>query len=232
MSPIIVALDFSQPEHALAFLTQLGQHRCRVKIGKELFTKAGPTFVETLVNQGFEVFLDLKYHDIPNTVAKACKAAADLGVWMLNVHALGGRDMLMAAHDALSNYSTPPLLIAVTILTSLDDEDLYAMGLHGSLENNVLRLARLAHACQLDGVVCSPQEISVIRQEIDEQFTLVTPGIRPEGSEKNDQKRIMTPQQALAAGANYLVIGRPITAAQNPLQALLTIEHSISTPIS
>ncbi len=227
MSPIIIALDFSQPEKALNFITQLGQHRCRVKVGKELFTQAGPAFVEKLVNQGFEVFLDLKYHDIPNTVAKACQAAGELGVWMLNVHALGGREMLIAAHETVSNYPQPPLLIAVTILTSLDDADLYAMGLHGTIENNVLRLARLAHACQLDGVVCSPQEISIIRQEIGATFNLVTPGIRPEGSEKNDQKRIMTPHEALTTGANYLVIGRPITAAPNPLQALLAIEQSI-----
>jgi orotidine-5'-phosphate decarboxylase len=227
MSPIIIALDFAQPEPALALAKLLGPERCHLKIGKELFTRSGPALVEEMVEQGFEVFLDLKYHDIPNTVAQACLAAADLGVWMINVHALGGRKMLLAAREALDKCSKPPLLVAVTILTSLERVDLYGVGLHGALEDNVLRLARLSHACSLDGVVCSPGEIAAIRQAVGTDFKLVTPGIRPANHPQNDQKRVMTPAQALKLGANYLVIGRPVTAAPNPLQALLEIEASI-----
>ncbi len=228
MSPLIIALDFSQPELALALAKQLGNERCRLKIGNELFTHGGPTLVENLVKQGFEVFLDLKFHDIPNTAAKACLVAADLGVWMINVHALGGRDMLLAAREALEKLQQRPLLIAVTILTSFERLDLYSIGLHGLLEDNVLRLARLSHASGLDGIVCSPHEIASIRDAIeDTDFKLITPGIRPSGSPDNDQKRTMTPTEALNLGASYLVIGRPITAAPDPLQALLDIETSI-----
>jgi len=228
MSPLIVALDFAQAEPALALAKQLGCERCRIKIGKELFTRCGPALVEQLVKEGFEIFLDLKYHDIPNTVARACLAAADLGVWMINVHALGGRDMLLAAREALEKRSHRPLLVAVTILTSLQRFDLYAIGLHGLLEENVLRLARLSNACGLDGIVCSPHEIVLIRQAVDNNFKLVTPGIRPLNSSNDDQKRVMTPAEALKLGANYLVVGRPVTAAPDPLQALLEIEASLS----
>jgi orotidine-5'-phosphate decarboxylase len=228
MSPLIIALDFSQPEPAIALAKQLGCERCRIKIGKELFTRSGPVVVEQLVKEGFEIFLDLKYHDIPNTVARACLAAADLGVWMINVHALGGRDMLLAAREALEKRSHRPLLVAVTILTSLQRFDLYAIGLHGLLEENVLRLARLSNASGLDGVVCSPHEIVLIRQAVDSNFKLVTPGIRPTHTSNDDQKRVMTPAEALKLGANYLVVGRPVTAAPDPLQALLEIEASIS----
>lgn len=227
LPPIIVALDLAQPQAALELARQLGSHRCRLKIGKELFTRGGPPLVEKLVNQGFEVFLDLKYHDIPNTVAGACEAAADLGVWMINVHAFGGRNMLLTARETLEKRSQRPLLIAVTILTSLIMTELYAIGLHGTLEENVLRLARLSKACDLDGVVCSPHEIFLIRQNIGTDFKLVTPGIRPVTTSQDDQKRIMTPEEALKRGADYLVIGRPITAAPDPLQALLEITASI-----
>ncbi len=228
MSPLIIALDFAQPEPALTLAKQFGKERCRLKIGSELFTTGGPALVENLVKQGFEVFLDLKFHDIPNTAAKACLVAADLGVWMINVHALGGRDMLLAAREALEKLQQRPLLIAVTILTSLERLDLYSIGLHGLLEDNVLRLARLSHASGLDGIVCSPHEIASIRDAIeDTDFKLITPGIRPSGSSQNDQKRIMTPTEALDLGASYLVIGRPIIAAPDPLQALLDIEASI-----
>lgn len=226
-SPIIIALDFAQPKKAIDFVHQLDKQQCRVKVGHELFTRGGTALVEALLREEVEVFLDLKFHDIPNTVAQACKAAAELGVWMLNVHALGGRTMLMRAREALATYSQRPLLIAVTVLTSLDEDDLYALGLHGTLDENVLRLARLTHACELDGIVCSPHEIRTIRQEISDNFVLVTPGIRPADAQHNDQKRVMTPQEALHAGSNYLVIGRPITAASNPLQALLDIEASL-----
>lgn len=227
MSPIIIALDFPEPKQALELVQRIELQRCRVKVGHELFTRGGTALVETLVKQGVEVFLDLKFHDIPNTVAQACKAAAELGVWMLNVHALGGRNMLIKAREALAAYSKPPLLIAVTVLTSLDEDDLYALGLHGTLDENVLRLARLTHACELDGIVCSPHEIVTIRQELGNDFVLVTPGIRPTHAQLNDQKRVMTPQEALKAGSNYLVIGRPITAAADPLQALQEIEASL-----
>jgi orotidine-5'-phosphate decarboxylase len=227
-SPLIIALDFAQPQQALALAKQLGAQRCYVKVGKELFTRSGASLVTQLVDLDFKVFLDLKYHDIPHTVAKACQAAAELGVWMLNVHALGGRDMLIAARDSLENYPQRPLLIAVTLLTSLGQEDLSGIGLHGSLQDNVLRLARLSKAAGLDGLVCSPQEIQLIRQNVDDNLLLVTPGIRPTSSIQDDQKRTMTPKQALQAGANYLVIGRPVIAASNPLQALTDIEAEIS----
>lgn len=228
LPPIIVALDLAQPQAALELAQQLGNQRCRLKVGKELFTRGGPQLVEQLINQGFEVFLDLKYHDIPNTVAGACEAAADLGVWMINVHALGGRNMLLTARETLEKRSQRPLLIAVTILTSLTMTELYAIGLHGTLEENVLRLARLSEACGLDGVVCSPHEIFYVRQAIGTDFKLITPGIRPFTSSSDDQQRIMTPLEALQRGADYLVIGRPITAAPEPLQALLEITASIT----
>ncbi|MEN9849241.1 MAG: hypothetical protein RL368_1981 [Pseudomonadota bacterium] len=227
ISPIIIALDFSKPQQALDFAQQLGTHRCRVKVGKELFTRSGANLVETLVEQGFEVFLDLKFHDIPNTVAHACAAAAELGVWMIDVHAFGGRDMLLAAREAIEKFSPRPLLIAVSILTSLNENDLFALGLHGSLQDNVLRLARLTHASGLDGLVCSPHEIAPIRAALGQELQLVTPGIRPNLSLQDDQKRTMTPTQAVALGANYLVIGRPITQAADPLQALIDIEASL-----
>lgn len=227
MSPIIIALDFPEPKQALELVQRLDTQRCRVKVGHELFTRGGTALVETLVKQGVEVFLDLKFHDIPNTVAQACKAAAELGVWMVNVHALGGRNMLLRAREALAAYEKPPLLIAVTVLTSLDEDDLYGLGLHGTLDENVLRLARLAHACELDGIVCSPHEIANIRQKLGNNFALVTPGIRPAHAQLNDQKRVMTPDEALKAGSNYLVIGRPITAAADPLHALREIEASL-----
>jgi orotidine-5'-phosphate decarboxylase len=227
MSPLIIALDFADAESALALAKQLDPTLCRVKVGKELFTRSGPILIEQLINLGFDVFLDLKYHDIPNTVARACLAAADLGVWMVNVHALGSRNMLLAAREALEKRSQRPLLIAVTILTSLEKNDLYAVGLHGYVEENVLRLARLSEACGLDGVVCSPREIASLRKAIEDDFKLVTPGIRPVNSVLDDQKRIMTPAQAINLGADYLVIGRPITAAPDPLQALMDIINEI-----
>jgi orotidine-5'-phosphate decarboxylase len=227
-SSIIVALDYPDAAPALALAAQLRGSGCRLKIGKELFTRAGPPLVAKLQEQGFEIFLDLKFHDIPNTVAQACKAAAALGVWMVNVHALGGKAMLQAAREALESQPKRPRLIAVTVLTSLDTVDLAEIGLAGSPADNVLRLARLAQASGMDGVVCSPREITRLRAELGPQFELVTPGIRPAGSAQNDQKRVMTPAQALQAGATYLVIGRPITAAPDPLAALRGIQAEIS----
>ncbi len=224
---IIVALDFPTADQALELVAKLDPQRCRLKVGKELFTRSGPELVRTLVADGYDVFLDLKYHDIPNTVARACAAAADLGVWMVNVHALGGEKMMRAAREALEGLERRPLLIAVTILTSMGEDDLPGIGLSGSPADNVRRLAALAQASGLDGVVCSPQEVTMLRGELDSAFALVTPGIRPAGGDKGDQTRIMTPSQALDAGSSYLVIGRPITAAPDPLAALAAIEAEL-----
>ena len=220
---IIVALDFPQASSALALAERLEPALCRLKVGKELFTTAGPQLVEKLQQQGFEVFLDLKFHDIPNTTAQACKAAAALGVWMVNVHALGGRKMMETAREALANHAQRPKLIAVTILTSMAQEDLNGIGIEASPAQMVSRLAQLTQDSGLDGVVCSAQEAATLRQQCGKDFCLVTPGIRPVHAAANDQSRIMTPQAALQAGSSYLVIGRPITQAPDPLQALQDI---------
>lgn len=225
---IIIALDYSRQSDALSLISKLDPIRCRLKVGKEMFTRFGPALIDKLIKSDFQVFLDLKYHDIPNTVAKACDAACDLGVWMVNVHASGGRRMMEAARDAVEQHETQPLLIAVTILTSLAQEDIAEVGYQGTPEENVLRLAKLAESSGMDGVVCSPREVSTLRHAVSDQFRLVTPGIRPAGEGVDDQRRTMTPSQALRAGANYLVIGRPITGAADPMQALLTIESEIS----
>lgn len=224
---IIVALDFADADSALALVARLDPALCRLKVGKELFTAAGPDLVRTLIARGFEVFLDLKFHDIPNTVAAACRAAAGLGVWMLNVHASGGRRMMTAAQVALADLPKPPLLIAVTVLTSMSAEDLGEVGISAAPADQVLRLARLAHACKLDGVVCSAQEAAMLRAELGAGFRLVTPGIRPAGAEAGDQRRVMTPAEALRAGATDLVIGRPVTAAADPLAALERIQSDM-----
>lgn len=224
---IIVALDYAEPTDALRVGERLHDHGCYVKIGKELFTRAGPSLVETFVNHGFKVFLDLKFHDIPNTVARACEAAADLGVWMVNVHAQGGAAMLDAAREAIDKHDHKPLLIGVTLLTSLGEQDLPAVGLRGTVAENVRRLAALAHTHGLDGVVCSPWEIELLRADSAPEFLLVTPGIRPAGAPVHDQKRIMTPAEAIRLGANYLVIGRPITEAPDPLAAMQAIETTM-----
>ncbi|MDE2387903.1 MAG: orotidine-5'-phosphate decarboxylase [Betaproteobacteria bacterium] len=212
---IIVALDFSSAGDALQLAKKLNPQLCRLKVGKELFTATGPQLIEQLMAMDFEVFLDLKFHDIPNTVASACKAAANLGVWMINVHAMGGRKMLTAARDAIPHGTTK--LIAVTLLTSMDQGDIADIGLQGEPEQIVLRLAKLTKDCGLDGVVCSALETANLRQQFGHDFCLVTPGIRPADSQVNDQKRITTPQQAISNGASYLVIGRPITQANDPL---------------
>lgn len=224
---IIVALDYADAASALALVERLDPALCRLKVGKELFTAAGPELVRTLVAHGFEVFLDLKFHDIPNTVAAACRAAAGLGVWMLNVHASGGRRMMMAAREALADLPHPPLLIAVTVLTSMSAEDLGEVGVADAPADQVLRLARLTQSCQLDGVVCSAREATMLRADLGTDFRLVTPGIRPAGAETGDQRRVMTPVEALRAGATDLVIGRPITAAADPLAALQQIRTDI-----
>lgn len=228
-SPIIVALDFPSADKALELVERLEPQRCRLKVGKELFTRGGPALVEQLVGKGYDVFLDLKFHDIPNTVAAACRAAADLGVWMVNVHAQGGRKMMEAAKEALQHSSHQPLLIAVTILTSMGDEDIHEVGLSGSPADNVKRLAQLAESSGLNGVVCSPREVTMLRETVSDDFKLVTPGIRPSWAAKGDQTRITTPADAISLGSNYLVIGRPITAADEPLEALARIETELNS---
>jgi len=225
---VIVALDYPSADAALAMVERLDPAQCRVKVGKELFTRAGPELVRRLVAQGFQVFLDLKYHDIPNTVAGACAAAADLGVWMVNVHTLGGRRMMEAAREALEKVAHRPLLIGVTVLTSHSEEDLAEIGLPGSPMENVLRLAGLAAAAGLDGVVCSPKEVTALRAAQGPGFRLVTPGIRPAGAALGDQRRVMTPGEAVRSGSDYLVIGRPITAADDPMGVLLAVESEIA----
>jgi orotidine-5'-phosphate decarboxylase len=255
---IVVALDFPTQAQALALVDRLDPGRCALKVGKELFTRAGPALVETLVGRGYRVFLDLKFHDIPYTVAAACDAAADLGVWMVNLHASGGRRMMEAARERLAAHANPPLLIAVTVLTSMDGADLAEIGCPDEPLERVLRLARLTQAAGLAGIVCSPQEAARVRSELGPGFILVTPGVRPASAAagdqagarswptgmsdrsgmqerfltsdpgifavRDDQKRVMTPREALVAGADYLVVGRPITAADDPMAAFAAIE--------
>jgi orotidine-5'-phosphate decarboxylase len=226
-SRVIVALDYPREDAAWTLIDQLDAGMCRLKIGKEMFTRLGPGFVERVIGRGFEVFLDLKYHDIPNTVAAACDAAADLGVWMMNVHASGGRRMMETAMERLAQRTQRPLLIAVTILTSLSQEELVEIGYRGSAEENVLRLADLARDSGLDGVVCSPREAAPLRERLGGEFLLVTPGVRPASASLDDQTRVMTPADAMRAGSSYLVVGRPITGAPDPLVALQAINAEI-----
>lgn len=226
-SKLIVALDFAAEADALAMANQLDPSLCKVKVGKELFTAAGPSLVRRLVDTGFDVFLDLKFHDIPNTVAGACRAAAKLGVWMINVHAGGGRDMMLAAREAIEAGASRPLLIAVTVLTSLSDQALQEVGVAAGAAAQADRLARLTHASGLDGVVCSVHEVAGIKQACGAAFLTVTPGIRFAEDAKGDQVRVATPQFARAQGADYLVMGRPITQAPNPRQRLLEVERAL-----
>lgn len=225
---VIVALDFPEAKPALDLAQRLDPALCKVKVGSELFTVAGPDFVRQLVARGFRVFLDLKYHDIPNTVASACRSAAQLGVWMVNIHASGGKAMLEAAREAVPCAPEAPKLIAVTLLTSLGAEDLADVGITGSPNEVVLRLASLAQQCGLDGVVCSAREAAALRAACGPAFCLVTPGIRPAGAATNDQQRVATPAAAIASGSSYLVIGRPITSAADPVQALDHINREIA----
>lgn len=226
-SPVVLALDYATAADALAMVDQLDPGSCRLKIGKELFTVAGPSIVRDVQARGFDVFLDLKFHDIPNTVAAAVAAAADLGVWMVNVHASGGRRMMEAAAQRLQQGAYATHLIAVTVLTSMEQADLAEVGIDVSPIDQVTRLAALTADCGLHGVVCSAQEAALLRQQRGEQFLLVTPGIRPAQSDAGDQRRVMTPQQAQAAGVSYMVIGRPITQAANPAQALQAIHAEL-----
>ncbi|WP_426449033.1 orotidine-5'-phosphate decarboxylase [Siccibacter colletis] len=227
-SPVVVALDYANRDSALAFVDRIDPRDCRLKIGKEMFTLFGPQLVRDLHQRGFELFLDLKFHDIPNTAAHAVAAAADLGVWMVNVHASGGARMMSAAREALVPFGKEaPLLIAVTVLTSMEASDLADIGITASPAEHAERLARLTQQCGLDGVVCSAQEAVRFKAELGQAFKLVTPGIRPAGSEAGDQRRIMTPPDAQRAGVDYMVIGRPITQAADPAQALRDILASL-----
>ncbi len=227
-SPIIVALDYPEAAAALAMAQQLDPAQVRVKVGKELFTRSGPAVVDALQALGFDVFLDLKFHDIPNTVAGALRSAAALGVWMVNVHASGGRRMLEASVNALSSARQRPLLTAVTVLTSMGEADLRDIGIDVSPREQVLRLAQLTRDCGVDGVVCSAQEASMLRDACGPDFCLVTPGIRPAGSDAGDQTRVVTPADARTLGVDYMVIGRPITQAQNPTNTVAEIIHSLA----
>jgi orotidine-5'-phosphate decarboxylase len=229
-TPIIVALDYPSAVPALDLAHRLSPSLCRLKVGNELFTRSGPALIENLHRLGFEVFLDLKFHDIPNTVAGAVRAAADLGVWMVNVHASGGRRMMTAAAEAIADRAQRPLLIGVTILTSLLEQDLMEVGYSDSPEQQVMRLAALAADSGLDGVVCSALEASALRGARGAKFCLVTPGIRLEGDDSSDQRRVVTPAAALAAGSDYLVIGRSITAAADPLAALQRVREEVFLP--
>jgi orotidine-5'-phosphate decarboxylase len=230
-SSVIVALDFSSEHETMQLVDQLEPALCRLKVGKELFTRCGPSLVKRLVDKNFDVFLDLKYHDIPNTVAQACVAAADLGVWMLNVHALGGERMMQAARQALVDRNTAahetPLLIAVTWLTSSGQAELDALGIKATPQEMVTRLAKMTKNAGLDGVVCSAQEAPLLRQDMGQDFLLVTPGIRLADSQQDDQCRVVTPEKAIADGVSYLVIGRPITQSTDPCKVLRTIISDI-----
>lgn len=229
---IIVALDFDRAESALTLVRQLDPTQCYLKVGKELFTRAGPALVEQVQQLGFGVFLDLKFHDIPNTCAQAVRAAADLGVWMVNVHASGGRRMMEAACEAIANQQQRPHLIAVTALTSLETSDLLEVGFNSTAEQLVERLAVLASDTGMDGVVCSAQEAHRLASMLGDEFLLVTPGIRPASAQAGDQKRVMTPKMALDQGSHYLVIGRPITQSPEPLKALERIQQEIQEAIA
>ncbi len=228
---IIVALDYPDAQEALALVDKLSPELCRLKVGKELFTAAGPQLVQTLVSRGYDVFLDLKFHDIPNTVRKAVTVACRLGVWMLNVHALGGRDMMVAARDAVQDFSGErrPFLIAVSILTSTDQNGLQAIGIEKNIGQAVMDLTTMALDAGVDGMVCSAREVEALRDRFGERPVLVTPGIRPAGASQDDQHRIVTPERAIQLGSTYLVIGRPVTQHADPIGELARIKHSLES---
>lgn len=230
-SPIVVALDYPTMAQSIEMAKRLDPTQCRVKVGKELFTTSGPAILDALHSLGFDIFLDLKFHDIPNTVANAVSVAARAGVWMVNVHASGGRRMMETSANALQNIAdNNTLLIAVTVLTSMDQSDLIEIGIDVTPEQHVKRLAALAKSSGMDGVVCSAQESAMLSADLGKDFVLVTPGIRPLGSAQGDQKRIMTPAQAMAAGSHYLVMGRPITQASDPIAALMQANKTLILP--
>ncbi|MFH4416509.1 MAG: orotidine-5'-phosphate decarboxylase [Neisseriaceae bacterium] len=228
-SPVIVALDVPTEEEALQWVARLTPELCQLKIGNELFTATGRKFVESLVLRGFRVFLDLKYHDIPNTVSRACRVAGDMGVWMVNVHIDGGREMLEAAANALASFSHRPLLVGVTVLTSLDLSDLLSPQAGFSLERWVMQKASLAKSSGLDGVVCSAQEVKLIKEQLGYNFLTITPGIRVGTLTQDDQKRTLTPEEALSTGTDYLVMGRPIRQTRDPVTLLRELNQKART---
>jgi len=225
---VIVALDFADAESAKALVARLSPSQCRLKVGLELYVAAGPRLVAELTEKGFDVFLDLKFHDIPNTVARACEGAARLGVWMLNAHALGGPAMLRAAREAVERSSKRPLLLGVTILTSHSDDDIRRLGMGETVNEQVERLATVVHGEGLDGVVCSAHESRKLRNQFGADFCLVTPGIRPSGAPVQDQSRVKTPREAMDNGSDFLVVGRPITQAPDPVAVLAAINGEIA----
>ena len=227
-SKLIVALDFPSSNEALAFVNKLSPADCKLKVGFELFVSAGPEMVRQLTDKGFDIFLDLKFHDIPNTVASVCKAAAQLDVWMMNVHASGGSEMMRAAREALSNFDSSPKLIAVSVLTSMSDEQLQETGVDALAREQVKHLAGLAKNAGLDGMVCSAQEASLLRGAFGDDFLLVTPGIRPQGADIGDQSRVMTPADAMKVGVDYIVVGRPITQSSDPLAVIEAINKEVA----
>ncbi len=227
--PIIVALDYANPADALVMAQRLEPSACQVKVGKELFTSGGPQLIEQLHQLGFDIFLDLKFHDIPNTCAKAVLAAAKLGVWMVNVHASGGQAMMKTTQQALAQcQGRKPILLGVTVLTSMNQHELALTGIVQPIADRVLQLAKLSHGCGLDGVVCSAQETARIKQQISKKFITVTPGIRPASSAHHDQQRTMTPANAMQSGSDFLVIGRPITQAPDPMLAMQAIVDELA----
>lgn len=227
-SPLIIALDYASLNDALCMADRLDPYRCRLKVGKELFTRSGPEVIDALHGRGFEVFLDLKFHDIPNTVAGAVEAAAQQGVWMVNVHAGGGRRMMEAARERLEAGGLETRLIAVTVLTSMEAADLAGVGINVTPAEHVERLALLTRDSGLHGVVCSAQEATRLRELCGDAFLKVTPGIRPATAAAGDQRRVMTPSAAMMAGSTHLVIGRPVTQAQEPMEALAAIEAELA----
>jgi orotidine-5'-phosphate decarboxylase len=229
-SRVIVALDYADAKSATALVDRLEPSACKLKVGKELFVAAGPALVAAMAQRGFDVFLDLKFHDIPNTVAQACRTSARLGVWMINVHALGGRAMLDAAREAIETSEHRPKLVAVTVLTSMAEPELREVGIDASPLLEVMKLAVLAQDCGIDGVVCSAQEAAAIRDRLGNGFLRVTPGIRLPEETAGDQKRVMTPRNAIESGASYLVVGRSVTRAADPLAVLTRINRDIATP--
>ncbi|MFK8028556.1 MAG: orotidine-5'-phosphate decarboxylase [Gammaproteobacteria bacterium] len=228
---VIVALDYPSPELAFQFVDKIQSNSCALKVGFELFLSGGPQFVEKLVAKGFKVFLDLKFHDIPNTVAQACNAASKLGVWMMNVHAAGGSNMMLAAREAIDKYeaSQRPKLIAVTVLTSMNQAALSAVGVNGDVDQVVTKWAAMAEKAHLDGVVCSAQEATLIRAQSNQKFMIVTPGIRLPSDNSDDQKRIVSPSDASEAGVTHIVVGRPITQAQDPCAALEVFQKAFAS---
>ena len=222
---VIIPLDLEYSA-AIDMASNFDPSNCRLKIGSQLFTSSGPKIIKELDSRGFEIFLDLKFHDIPNTVYEAVRSAADLGVWMINVHASGGKNMLEASKNALIDFDEPPLLIAVTLLTSLSENSIQEIGLN-NLSEQVLRLAKLSHECELDGVVCASSDTVIIKKEFGKEFITVTPGIRPDQSKLNDQSRVSTPSEAVRNGSDFLVIGRPITESDDPAGALKDIYKQI-----